>query len=84
MKVLKFGGSSLADAVRYLSVRDISLQAHKESGAGVVLSAPKGVTNTLETLCHKAEQGENYEVEFAALKQTLTSIASDLNESLDR
>ena len=83
MKVLKFGGSSLADAVRYLSVRDISLQAHKESGAGVVLSAPKGVTNTLETLCHKAEQGENYEVEFAALKQTLTSIASDLNESLD-
>ncbi|MCC2605560.1 bifunctional aspartate kinase/homoserine dehydrogenase I [Planctobacterium marinum] len=83
MKVLKFGGSSLADAVRYLSVRDISLQAHEESGAGVVLSAPKGVTNTLETLCHKAEQGENYEVEFAALKQTLTSIASDLNDSLD-
>ena len=83
MKVLKFGGSSLADATRYLRVKDISLDAHKESGAGVVLSAPKGVTNTLEALCAKAEQGQSYEVEFASLKQTLTGIAAELNDTLD-
>lgn len=83
MKVLKFGGSSLADAKRYLTVTEISTAAHHESGAGVVLSAPKGVTNTLEALCHKAEQGENYEVEFAALKQTLTSIVAELDATLD-
>lgn len=83
MKVLKFGGSSLADAKRYLRVREISLAAHKENGAGVVLSAPKGVTNTLEALCQKAEKGENYEVEFASLKQTLTSIVNELDETFD-
>ena len=83
MKVLKFGGSSLADAPRYLRVKDISLEAHNDVGAGVVLSAPKGVTNTLEALCAKAEQGQNYEVEFASLKQTLTSIAAELEETLD-
>ncbi|MBE1299186.1 MAG: bifunctional aspartate kinase/homoserine dehydrogenase I [Alteromonadaceae bacterium] len=83
MKVLKFGGSSLADAKRYLRVKEISLAAHEEAGAGVVLSAPKGVTNTLEALCALAEQGKNYEVEFANLKHTLTSIAAELSETLD-
>lgn len=83
MKVLKFGGSSLADAKRYLRVKDISLEAHNDVGAGVVLSAPKGVTNTLEALCAKAEQGQNYEVEFASLKQTLTSITAELHATLD-
>mgnify|MGYP000129671793 CR=1 FL=1 len=29
MKVLKFGGSSLADAKRYLKVYEISANAHK-------------------------------------------------------
>ena len=47
MKVLKFGGSSLADAERYLRVKDISVACHTETGAAVVLSAPKGVTNAL-------------------------------------
>lgn len=82
MKVLKFGGSSLADAQRYLRVKDISMTAHQESGAGIVLSAPKGVTNTLEALCQKASSGQNYEVEFATLNQTLTSIVSELQETL--
>ena len=50
MKVLKFGGSSLADAKRYLTVKDISLACHEENGAAVVLSAPKGVTNALSLL----------------------------------
>ncbi len=83
MKVLKFGGSSLADANRYLRVKDISLEAHQEQGAGVVLSAPKGVTNTLQALCSLAESGQNYEVEFASLKHTLTSIVEELAETLD-
>lgn len=83
MKVLKFGGSSLADAKRYLKVHEISLAAHKEDGAGVVLSAPKGVTNTLEALCYKAEKGENYEVEFASLQHTFSSIVSELDETFE-
>lgn len=42
MKVLKFGGSSLADAQRYLRVTEISISTHQTDGAAVVLSAPKG------------------------------------------
>lgn len=44
MKVLKFGGSSLADAPRYMRVMEISTATHQTDGAAVVLSAPKGVT----------------------------------------
>ena len=54
MKVLKFGGSSLADAPRYLRVTEISMDTHQADGAAVVLSAPKGVTNALSLLCEQA------------------------------
>ena len=83
MKVLKFGGSSLADAQRYLRVFDISQQTHQEEGAAVVLSAPKGVTNALSLLCEQAYQGKDYGELFAKLTMTLTSIADELHQSLD-
>ena len=82
MKVLKFGGSSLADAVRYLRVKDISLAAHTEVGAAVVLSAPKGVTNALVALCEQAAGGTDYMPLFEELKTKLTGIAGELAESL--
>lgn len=82
MKVLKFGGSSLADAARYLRVKDISLSAHNENGAAVVLSAPKGVTNALAALCEQAEKGTDYSELLTKLNQTLNGIASELNQEL--
>ena len=39
MKVLKFGGSSLADAERYLGVAKIVTEYHSDTGAAAVLSA---------------------------------------------
>ena len=71
MKVLKFGGSSLADAERYLRVKDISLACHTETGAAVVLSAPKGVTNALSLLCDEAASGKDYGELFAKLNMVL-------------
>lgn len=85
MKVLKFGGSSLADATRYLKVFEISAQAHKSTdtkGAAVVLSAPKGVTNALSLLCEQAQQGKDYGELLAKLNMTLNGIASELNTTL--
>lgn len=82
MKVLKFGGSSLADAKRYLTVKDISLDSHKESGAAVVLSAPKGVTNALSLLCERAGEGKDYGELLAKLGMTLNGIATDLAAEL--
>ncbi|CAN0606695.1 unnamed protein product, partial [Ectocarpus sp. 12 AP-2014] len=82
MKVLKFGGSSLADAPRYLRVNDISTATHQTDGAAVVLSAPKGVTNALSLLCEQAAAGEDFHPLFEKLTSTVTGIADALNEEL--
>jgi len=83
MRVLKFGGSSLADAQRYLRVTDITIDTHRASGAAVVLSAPKGVTNALAALCDMAAQGDEFDTLFTTLQQTVTSIAQSLAETLE-
>lgn len=82
MKVLKFGGSSLADAERYLRVKDITLSCHKECGAAIVLSAPKGVTNALSLLCEEAAAGKDYGELFAKLNMVLFGILDDLQDNL--
>ncbi|MDT0593445.1 bifunctional aspartate kinase/homoserine dehydrogenase I [Glaciecola petra] len=90
MKVLKFGGSSLADATRYMRVFEISADAHNKSdkkwknskGAAVVLSAPKGVTNALSLLCEQAQQGKDYRELLAKLDMTLHGIARELHDEL--
>lgn len=82
MKVLKFGGSSLADAERYLRVKDISIACHTEVGAAVVLSAPKGVTNALSLLCEEAASGKDYGELFAKLNMVLFGILDDLETNL--
>ena len=82
MKVLKFGGSSLADAQRYLRVTEISTTIHQANGAAVVLSAPKGVTNALGALCEQAAAGEDYEVLFGELNDKVLGIAAELSEQV--
>ncbi len=82
MKVLKFGGSSLADAERYLRVKDIALACHQETGAAIVLSAPKGVTNALSLLCDEAAQGKDYGELFAKLNMVLFGILEDLERNV--
>ncbi|WP_137166102.1 bifunctional aspartate kinase/homoserine dehydrogenase I [Salinimonas lutimaris] len=83
MKVLKFGGSSLADAQRYLRVTEISISTHQTDGAAVVLSAPKGVTNALSLLCEQAAADEDYLPLFDKLTTLVAGIASDLDKELD-
>jgi aspartokinase/homoserine dehydrogenase 1 len=83
MKVMKFGGSSLADATRYLRVVDIALTCHHEDGAAVVLSAPKGVTNALSLLCEQAAEQSDYGELFAKLRMTLQGINDELNAELN-
>lgn len=83
MKVLKFGGSSLADAQRYMRVTEISTTIHQASGAAVVLSAPKGVTNALGALCDQAAAGEDYSALFAELDKKVNGIAEELNAQLE-
>ncbi|MCW8091778.1 bifunctional aspartate kinase/homoserine dehydrogenase I [Alteromonas sp. ASW11-130] len=82
MKVLKFGGSSLADAQKYLRVMSISVATHQTEGAAVVLSAPKGVTNALASLSEQAAKGEDYQPLLSLFKDTVNGIASELKAEL--
>lgn len=82
MKVLKFGGSSLADAQRYLRVTEISISTHQTDGAAVVLSAPKGVTNALSLLCEQAAADQDFLPLFEKLETLVTGIAAQLNDIL--
>jgi len=71
MKVLKFGGSSVAKPERILQIIDIlqSYQTRKEKFA-VVFSAFGGVTDYLIDMCELAEKGEDsYKEKIQAFKQ---------------
>ncbi|MFT6147740.1 MAG: aspartokinase/homoserine dehydrogenase 1 [Saprospiraceae bacterium] len=59
MKVLKFGGSSVATPQRILSIVEI-LKSYEQRGEqfAVVFSAFGGVTDTLLNMSHKAEEGD--------------------------
>ena len=83
MKVLKFGGSSLADAKRYLSVADICVNTQMNEPTAVVLSAPKGVTNALSLLCEQAARNESYEELLVKLQRMLDGIVEELAGSLE-
>ncbi|HTP57723.1 MAG TPA: hypothetical protein VMM82_02330, partial [Spirochaetia bacterium] len=68
MKVLKFGGSSLADGARIRDVADVITQAPGSTRNAVVLSAMKGVTDMLISAARAAEEGRD------AFKQVLETI----------
>ena len=59
MKVLKFGGSSLATPATVRSVAKIILDARAAEPVVVVVSAFQGVTNQLIACARLAEQGDD-------------------------
>ena len=66
MKILKFGGKSLAnDGIE--KVIDIIITSHKEP-LSVVVSARGNTTDELEALLEKESKGEDYTVDFQHLK----------------
>ncbi|MCR5703111.1 MAG: aspartate kinase [Eubacterium sp.] len=82
-KVVKFGGSSLADAKQFKKVADIILA--EDSRRFVVASAPGKryvedikVTDMLYACYEKASEGESFETEFSAIKDRYNGIIADL------
>ena len=53
MKVLKFGGTSLANAKKFLIVANILKKNTKKEKIAVILSAPAKITNYLEKSIEK-------------------------------
>lgn len=78
MRVLKFGGTSVANAQRVISVSDIALNTAERTQAALVLSAPAGVTNILVSMVKSALAGSDCKSEFAALEQIIRPLISQL------
>jgi aspartokinase/homoserine dehydrogenase 1 len=57
VKVLKFGGSSLADGERIRSVAEVVSRAAGSDRVAVVLSAMKGITDNIISAARSAEEG---------------------------
>ncbi|MBQ4845709.1 bifunctional aspartate kinase/homoserine dehydrogenase I [Pseudoalteromonas sp. MMG005] len=73
MRVLKFGGSSLADFDCLRQVQNLVLTQSGDE-ALIVLSAPGGMTDQLVELAALAEQGVSYEVQWQALQSRVNAL----------
>jgi aspartate kinase len=81
MIVHKFGGTSVGNAERFLSVADIVTEQHKRVGETVVVvSAMSGVTNQLIKGARSASEGKD--TVYRKIKAALLSRHLDVVESL--
>src|SRR5256885_1783671 len=79
MKILKFGGSSLATPATVRAAASIVLDARRTEPVVVVVSAFQGVTNQLLDCAHLAEQGnEAYVAAFDAIARRHRAAVSAL------
>ena len=63
-KILKFGGSSIANAERIISVYNIIKEKPKTYDYAIIFSALKGVTSNLKALAKKASRKKKYDSEL--------------------
>jgi bifunctional aspartokinase / homoserine dehydrogenase 1 len=77
MRVLKFGGSSLASVQRFTEVAQIVQQRAMTERICLVLSAPQGVTNTLVELTDLAYLGTDFSLLLQQLQQRYQALADD-------
>lgn len=77
MRVLKFGGSSLASVARFLEVAAIVRSQPQTEPVGLVLSAPHGVTNLLVELTDLAFLGTGYQDALNGWRQRLQKMLAD-------
>ena len=86
-KVVKFGGSSLADAVQFKKVADIILADKARrfvvpSAPGKRFSDDTKVTDMLYACYELASKGEKFHDSFSAIKERYNQIIKDLNLDL--
>jgi len=77
MKVLKFGGSSLADAVCFEEVANIIHHYSQHSAIAIVVSAPQSITNDLVALIVNLTTGKNSEHPQQIIQQKLSNLLND-------
>ncbi|GAA6204173.1 bifunctional aspartate kinase/homoserine dehydrogenase I [Thalassotalea sp. SU-HH00458] len=83
MRVLKFGGSSLASAERFVQVANIIKNQSMSSAVGVVVSAPQGVTNHLVAMAENISDEIKLQNDLQHFRHAIETIIDDLAASLN-
>ncbi len=78
MRVLKFGGTSVANADCFEVVADIATDSASRDSIALVLSAPAKITNLLVALVAAGASGESGEKEFSAIRASVEPIFNTL------
>ena len=81
MKVMKFGGTSLANWQRFSMAADIVAKSSKLEPIATVLSAPATVTNALLEMVDVAVKGEDYSSVLQHVERAQSDSSHDLGES---
>ncbi|TGA70367.1 bifunctional aspartate kinase/homoserine dehydrogenase I [Aliivibrio fischeri] len=82
MRVLKFGGSSLADSDRFLRAADIIANNAQQQEVSVVLSAPGKVTNKLVSVVDNLLTNGEAELQISELESVFTQLVSGISNTL--
>lgn len=81
MRVLKFGGTSVANAQRFLGVSDIVINTATQEPVALVLSAPAGITNLLVDLVRAGVEGGSGQEQFARIRDIIGPLIAGLHEA---
>ncbi|GLO59940.1 bifunctional aspartate kinase/homoserine dehydrogenase I [Vibrio sp. MACH09] len=82
MRVLKFGGSSLADADRFLRAADIIANNAQQEEVAVVLSAPGKTTNKLVAVIEGALRNGDADLQIAELELSFAQLFAEIKAVL--
>ncbi|MEI4269714.1 MAG: bifunctional aspartate kinase/homoserine dehydrogenase I [Candidatus Dasytiphilus stammeri] len=80
MRVLKFGGTSIANAPQILGVAEIIENSLRSSPVAVVLSAPAHITNYLVSLISDTLLDQKIKLDWICLETIFTQLGKELSE----
>lgn len=84
MRVLKFGGTSLANPERFSQAARLIEKAHLEEQAAGVLSAPAKITNYLVALSEKASLNQPTDTDFNQALEIFYTIINGLHKENEK
>ncbi|WP_144210124.1 bifunctional aspartate kinase/homoserine dehydrogenase I [Shewanella donghaensis] len=82
MKVMKFGGTSLANWQRFLMAADIIEQSAADEAIATVLSAPATITNALLELVSLAQNNQDTTAVLTHIETVFSGLFSDAAKSV--
>ena len=83
MRVLKFGGSSLATAQRFVEVATIVKNKSESSKLAVVVSAPQGVTNHLVAMAENITDEDKLQRDLKHFRHAIDVIIENLSVNVE-